>query len=185
MKTVLAIALFTGAVTTGAFAVTSASAQSAPSAAQLADQLDQNGVASAYVFRGGGRGGGRMGGGGFRGGHVGRVGGVGRVGRVGGIGYGGRVGYGGRYGYGYGYGYGRRGWGYGAGAAVAAGALAGGAVAGYPYDYGNTYGAAPVYAEPEQTGSVDNTAYCMQRFQSYDPQSGTYLGYDGLRHPCP
>jgi hypothetical protein len=19
----------------------------------------------------------------------------------------------------------------------------------------------------------------------YDPQSGTYLGYDGLRHPCP
>jgi hypothetical protein len=28
-------------------------------------------------------------------------------------------------------------------------------------------------------------AYCMQRFKSYDPGSGTYLGYDGLRHPCP
>jgi hypothetical protein len=28
-------------------------------------------------------------------------------------------------------------------------------------------------------------AYCMQRFRSYDPRSGTYLGYDGLRHPCP
>jgi hypothetical protein len=28
-------------------------------------------------------------------------------------------------------------------------------------------------------------AYCMQRFKSYDPRSGTYLGYDGYRHPCP
>jgi hypothetical protein len=27
--------------------------------------------------------------------------------------------------------------------------------------------------------------YCMQRFKSYDPASGTYLGYDGVRHPCP
>ena len=27
--------------------------------------------------------------------------------------------------------------------------------------------------------------YCMQRFKSYDPGSGTYLGYDGYRHPCP
>jgi hypothetical protein len=31
----------------------------------------------------------------------------------------------------------------------------------------------------------DPVAYCMQRFRSYDPNSGTYLGYDGLRHPCP
>jgi len=28
-------------------------------------------------------------------------------------------------------------------------------------------------------------AYCQQRFRSYDPASGTYLGFDGLRHPCP
>jgi hypothetical protein len=28
-------------------------------------------------------------------------------------------------------------------------------------------------------------AYCSQRFRSYDPRSGTYLGYDGYRHPCP
>jgi hypothetical protein len=28
-------------------------------------------------------------------------------------------------------------------------------------------------------------AYCVQRVRSYDPASGTYLGYDGLRHPCP
>lgn len=31
----------------------------------------------------------------------------------------------------------------------------------------------------------DAVAYCMRRFRSYDPASGTYLGYDGLRHPCP
>jgi BA14K-like protein len=31
----------------------------------------------------------------------------------------------------------------------------------------------------------DVVAYCMQRFRSYDPSSGTYLGYDGYRHPCP
>lgn len=31
----------------------------------------------------------------------------------------------------------------------------------------------------------DAVAYCSQRFKSYDPGSGTYLGYDGLRHPCP
>jgi len=28
-------------------------------------------------------------------------------------------------------------------------------------------------------------AYCQQRFRSYDPSSGTYMGYDGLRHSCP
>jgi hypothetical protein len=27
-------------------------------------------------------------------------------------------------------------------------------------------------------------SYCAQRYRSYDPASGTYLGYDGLRHPC-
>ena len=31
----------------------------------------------------------------------------------------------------------------------------------------------------------DAVAYCMQRFRSYDPASGTYLGYDGYRHSCP
>jgi hypothetical protein len=27
--------------------------------------------------------------------------------------------------------------------------------------------------------------YCVRRFRSYDPQSGTYLGNDGYRHRCP
>ena len=42
------------------------------------------------------------------------------------------------------------------------------------YDYGYAY--APGY------GGAD---YCVRRFRSYDPRSGTYLGYDGYRHPCP
>jgi BA14K-like protein len=68
----------------------------------------------------------------------------------------------------------------------AAGALLGSALAApgyYYYDapgYGY-YDAPDVYAEPD-AGAV---AYCEQRFRSYDPASGTYLGYDGLRHPCP
>jgi len=35
---------------------------------------------------------------------------------------------------------------------------------------------------PAQVGAVD---YCAQRYRSYDPASGTYLGFDGVRHPCP
>ena len=31
----------------------------------------------------------------------------------------------------------------------------------------------------------DAVQYCLSRFKSYDPYSGTYLGYDGYRHPCP
>ena len=29
-----------------------------------------------------------------------------------------------------------------------------------------------------------DASYCAQRYRSYDPQSQTYLGYDGQRHPC-
>jgi len=25
---------------------------------------------------------------------------------------------------------------------------------------------------------------CARRYRSYDPASGTFLGYDGIRHPC-
>jgi hypothetical protein len=41
-----------------------------------------------------------------------------------------------------------------------------------------------VYDEPAPV-SGDAIAYCRQRFRSYDPVSQTYLGFDGLRHPCP
>jgi len=80
-----------------------------------------------------------------------------------------------------GWGHRHGGWG-GVGAGLAAGALIGGAIAASqgPY-YGPGYGYAPGPAYVEG----DAVSYCMQRFKSYDPRSGTYLGYDGLRHPCP
>ena len=28
-------------------------------------------------------------------------------------------------------------------------------------------------------------SYCADRFKSWNPRTGTYLGYDGLRHACP
>ncbi|SDR54093.1 BA14K-like protein [Rhizobiales bacterium GAS113] len=99
-------------------------------------------------------------------------------------------------------GYARRGgngWSRGGGVAagiagVAAGAIIGGALAGqaYPgYDYrGYGYQDAPdpgyAYAQPAPAyaggGSV---AYCESQFRSYNPVTGTYLGFDGLEHPCP
>ncbi|ABD87499.1 BA14K family protein [Rhodopseudomonas palustris] len=64
-------------------------------------------------------------------------------------------------------GYDRRGYGPGVVGGLAAGALIGGAIAN------------------SQARGADADAYCSQRFKSYDPGSGTYLGYDGQRHPCP
>lgn len=86
--------------------------------------------------------------------------------------------YGGYYGgYNGGYGYRRYNRGYNNGGALlgglAAGAIIGGALTAQPRYYGSRgYGGRAV-------------AYCMRRFKSYDPGSGTYLGYDGYRHPCP
>lgn len=87
----------------------------------------------------------------------------------------------------------------GLGIGLAAGALIGGAIAagsspyyygpGYGYGYGGpAYYPAPapvVVAPPYGYGGGDAEAYCMQRYRSYDPASGTYLNYDGNRYPCP
>ena len=53
---------------------------------------------------------------------------------------------------------------------------------GYPYYDDYAYGDDYVAASP---GVADGDSYCQQRFRSYDPSTGTYLGFDGLRHPCP
>jgi hypothetical protein len=92
--------------------------------------------------------------------------------------------------YGYGGGYRHRGGGFWPGVAVGVGV---GSTYGY---YGNSYYGSPYYddsygyyddttvaAGPSADG--DSVAYCSQRYKSYDPASGTYLGYDGQRHPCP
>jgi hypothetical protein len=77
------------------------------------------------------------------------------------------------------------GWGWGAPVAggLIAGAIIGGAIAAAPYGPGY-YGAPPpvAYYGPPPGDAV---AYCLQQYRSYDPRSGTYLGYDGFRHPCP
>jgi BA14K-like protein len=54
------------------------------------------------------------------------------------------------------------------------------------YGTGIFPGAADAFAyEPSPTGKRGwSVQECMQRFKSYDPGSGTYLGYDGHRHTC-
>ncbi|MCG7392757.1 BA14K family protein [Microvirga sp. ACRRW] len=83
--------------------------------------------------------------------------------------YYGRPYYGSRYGY-------RR---YDRGNALAAGAigLATGAI------IGGAIANSQAQAAPAYGGSA--AAYCAQRFRSYDPASGTYMGYDGVRRSCP
>lgn len=65
-----------------------------------------------------------------------------------------------------------RGRGSGVGAAVGIGvgaAIIGGAIAASA-------------AEQQRRDAVN---YCMQRYRSYDPNSGTFLANDGQRYPCP
>ena len=72
-------------------------------------------------------------------------------------------------------------YGCGVGAGFLAGAIIGGAIANSQQRY---YGPPPgYYYDGPPPG--DAVAYCMDRFKSYDPRSGTYVGYDGFRHPCP
>jgi hypothetical protein len=54
------------------------------------------------------------------------------------------------------------------------------------YDYSYSY-SAPGYYDYGYAYPAPgrDAAYCEQRFRSYDPASGTYLGFDGIRHPCP
>ena len=79
-----------------------------------------------------------------------------------------------------------------------AGAVVGGALAssygyyGGPGYYDQGYDGDQYYDDgvavavgPAPVGGDDSVAYCMQTYRSYDPGSGTYVGYDGYRHPCP
>jgi hypothetical protein len=144
----------------------SATAASIP-AASLGDVAKSGVVDLVEDVQFGGRrvGGGRVGGG--------RVGG----GRV----AGGRIGGGG-----FARGGGRR-WGRGVGAGVAAGVI-GGLIGGALMNANPSYAApAPVYEEPVYVAPRGGGAveYCMRRYRSYDPRTGTYVGYDGIERPCP
>jgi hypothetical protein len=84
-----------------------------------------------------------------------------------------------------------RGWGGGWGGPFVAGAVVGGALAAAPYYGGGYYYGAPYgYGPPPGPAYYEDApppddGYCAQRYRSYDPQSGTFLGNDGRRHPCP
>ena len=82
------------------------------------------------------------------------------------------------------YGYGRAGYDYGSSYYGYNPGYSTGDSTGTDYDLGY-YGWYPGYSTSYSTSGGQDAAYCAQRFRSYDPGSGTYLGYDGQRHPCP
>ncbi len=157
----------------------------------LKAQGGHGGGGGAPAARGGGGGGGGMGlkaGGGFAGGGGGGI-------RPGGGAPGPQFSGGGARVYGGGGGYYRHHGGGGFIPGAVAGAVIGGAFASQGY-YGDPgYYAAPGYydngydegavAVAPAPGGDNSVAYCMQTYRSYDPRSGTYLGNDGYRHPCP
>jgi hypothetical protein len=71
-------------------------------------------------------------------------------------------------------GWGGRGRGGGVGVGTAVGIGVGAAIIG---------GAIAASAAEQQRQQA--VGYCMQRYRSYDPNSQTYLGRDGMRYSCP
>ncbi|MEP9377511.1 BA14K family protein [Aquabacter sp. CN5-332] len=104
----------------------------------------------------------------------------------GGYGYGPRPGWGPGYG-GY-YRGGGCGWGgcnNNNGAAVAAGVIGGMMLGAAAASAAQANRPPAVYYAPSPEPVPDNwIAYCSAKYRSFDPRTGTYLGYDGLRHPC-
>jgi len=49
---------------------------------------------------------------------------------------------------------------------------------------GNSYRSPLPYPSQVVIGPSPYQGGCAQRYRSYDPSSGTYLGKDGLRHRC-
>jgi len=171
-----------------ALAIAMPLATTTPSMAQGGYTGGWNGTGGGGVLGGGGRGGGGAAiGGGGGGGHIG---GGGRPGGGSGWHGGGRPGGGGWHGGGrpsgwHGGHHHRRG---GFWPGFGTGVIIGGALSA-PYGY---YGYGPGYYDdddyvdaPAVTVDTGSIAYCKQRFKSYDVRTGTYLGYDGQRHPCP
>jgi hypothetical protein len=83
----------------------------------------------------------------------------------------------------YGYGYGYQGYGYDNGYQQGYGGYEPEYVEAPSYGYGQGYGPGLAYRQGYAVAGRD-VGYCQRRYRSYDPASGTYLGYDGLRHPC-
>ena len=76
--------------------------------------------------------------------------------------------------------------GLGWGAAAAAGLLLGAPLwAGGTYAYDEPYDGDDGYDGGSYAYSGGGEARCEATFRSYDPSSGTYMGYDGVRRACP
>lgn len=66
---------------------------------------------------------------------------------------------------------------------VVADALLGGPS--YYYYEAPYYGASDyAYVAPGASGESAWIAHCSAKYRSFDPATGTYLGYDGMRHSC-
>jgi hypothetical protein len=164
--------------------------------AQLGSKASGGGVAvggggGGGGFRGGG-GGAAVGGGGFRGGGAAIGGGGFAAGALGSKAGGAVIGGGGPRYSGGGNWQGRHGHrpyrGYGGfGTGLVIGGALGSSYGYYGAPYGYGYYDDGYYDEPVVAVAPDGDAieYCRRRFKSYDVRSGTYLGYDGLRHACP
>lgn len=51
--------------------------------------------------------------------------------------------------------------------------------------FGDFYNYAPGYVLAAATPAGGTTAWCEAHFRSFNPATGTYLGFDGMRHACP
>jgi hypothetical protein len=54
-----------------------------------------------------------------------------------------------------------------------------------PIGGGAYYGSSPYYRGAYARAGNADASYCARRYRSYDPRSGTFIGNDGRRHPCP
>jgi hypothetical protein len=55
------------------------------------------------------------------------------------------------------------------------------------YYYYDAYDRDPAFAPPRYRPPAYHDIdadYCASRYRSWDPETGTFLGYDGYRHPC-
>ncbi len=182
----------------GATALSLTLAVATPALAQVGRSAGGGGAAGMHVSGGGGMGGGMpVGGGGgmvgggssgFRGAQASI--GAGPAARVSGGNFvargGGQFAQGGWQGGFRGHGFRHR-HGFGPGIGFAAGLAAGSALGYSTYDpyYYDDYAYDEDYPAGYVVSAGADPAYCAQRYRSWDPASGTYLGYDGLRHPCP
>jgi hypothetical protein len=60
---------------------------------------------------------------------------------------------------------------------------------GWWYDrawWGPTVGfaVAPGMVEPGYAVDDEHVQWCMNRYRSYDPETDSFMGYDGMLHPC-